>query len=85
MAYRAKVGTVVTVVDRLDGRDYTAEARLARRPGASGAIGGHSDGHGLCYKVRHDDGTEAYYDPDELLAGGVLLSVDHAVDDIHES
>ena len=66
-------------------RDYSSEARIARKPGAAGTVTGHSDGHGLCYKVIHDDGTEAYYDPDELLSEGVPLFVDHAVDEIHES
>jgi hypothetical protein len=85
MAYRTKAGTRVTTADKLDGRDYAADARLARRPAADGAIVGSSDSHGLCYKVLHEDGTEAYYDPDELLSEGVPLSVDHAVDEIHES
>jgi hypothetical protein len=50
----------------LDRRDYTEAAQAMRRPGASGKVLGHHDGHGLCYEVRHDDGTTGFYDPDEL-------------------
>ncbi len=60
------VGTAVRTTSLLS-QDYTAEARAVRRPGASGVVVGHSDGHRLCYEVRHEDGSRAYYDPEELL------------------
>ncbi len=46
--------------------EWTEEAQKNRKWGASGKIIGHSDSHGLCYKVLHEDGTEGYYDPSEL-------------------
>ena len=62
------VGTPVTTKSPLGrGADYTALARRDRRPGAAGVVVGQSDGHGLCYEVRHPDGVHAFYDPDELL------------------
>jgi hypothetical protein len=57
----------VKTVPKLTDRGYAPQARLRRRPDAWGDIVGHSDGHGLCYEVRHSDGTRAFYDPDELL------------------
>jgi len=60
------MGKKVRVAPYLDPRDYTAEGQQLRRPGAVGEVIGHSDGHGLCWKVRHEDGSTAHYDPDEL-------------------
>ena len=37
-----------------------------RRWGVTGTIINRNDAHGVCYVVRHDDGTEAGYDPREL-------------------
>lgn len=51
-----------------------------------GSIVGHSDSHGLCYEVRHDDGTRAFYDPDELFdEGGQPLSNTVIVHDVVET
>lgn len=42
------------------------EAWNARKWGVQGTILMHHDSHGLCYDVRHDDGTEGCYDPGEF-------------------
>lgn len=34
--------------------------------GVEGIIIGYHTGHGLCYDVRHNDGSIGTYDPDEL-------------------
>jgi hypothetical protein len=34
--------------------------------GVVGTIVDYSDSHGLCYKVKHDNGTESWYNPEEL-------------------
>lgn len=52
---------------RVDGpRDYTVEAQAFRKRVGHGEIVDHHDSHGLCYRVKHDDGTIGAYDPDEL-------------------
>lgn len=33
---------------------------------ARGKVTGHSDSHGLCYEVLHDNGAVAFYGPEEL-------------------
>lgn len=45
---------------------YTPESKLRRKWNELGIIIAHHDSHGLCYEVRHDDGTIGCYDPDEL-------------------
>lgn len=60
------MGKKVQVVSSLEQRDYTVEGHQQRRPGATGVVIGHSDSHGLCWQVRHDDGTVGFYDSDEL-------------------
>ena len=59
-------GTRVRTAEALDARDFTQETQQRRRPGCQGTIIGYSNAHGLCFKVRHDDGVEAHYDEDEL-------------------
>jgi len=61
-----ELGQIIKTVEKLEDRDFTKEGIAARRPNSIGAIIGHSDSHGLCYYVRHQDGTKAYYDPDEI-------------------
>lgn len=64
-------GRRVRVVAALGNRDYTPEGIRKRTPGVTGTIQGHSDSHGLCYKVVHDKGLSSsefgYYDPDEFV------------------
>ena len=46
--------------------NYTAEGKKKRKWGVTGIIIAHHNSHGLCYDVRHDDGSVGTYDPDEL-------------------
>jgi hypothetical protein len=45
---------------------WTQEARESRRWGVRGEVIRYHDSHGLCYEVRHEDGTVGHYDPFEL-------------------
>ena len=59
--------------------DWLDIAREARRWGIAGTVVRASDSHGLCYLVRHADGTEAWYDHDEVEAlpkGGLMRNRD---------
>ncbi len=47
-------------------REWTDEGWARKKWGVQGTILTHHDSHGLCYDVRHDDGTEGCYDPSEL-------------------
>ena len=47
--------------------EWTEYANAQRQFGVEGVVGSHHDSHGLCYDVRHNDGTEAAYDPEELV------------------
>lgn len=46
--------------------EFTSEAIASRKWGVKGIVIGHSDSHGLCYQVQHEDDTVAWYDPSEL-------------------
>ena len=46
--------------------DWTPEALIHRRHNAVGHIIHYHDSHGLCYEVKHEDGTVAAYEPQEL-------------------
>jgi len=46
--------------------DWTIEALRERKWDVTGVIIEHSNSHGLIYKVRHDDGSTAWYEPREL-------------------
>jgi hypothetical protein len=61
---KLEIGTRVKT-RKLGKRDFSFIANRRRINGA-GIITGYSDSHGLCYRVLHDNETEAYYDPDEL-------------------
>jgi len=56
----------VRTLEPLHDDDYVPEARKMRKWGVEGEIIGHHDSHGLCYDVRHDDGSIGTYDPDEM-------------------
>ena len=66
--------------------DWTEEAKVARRFGVLGRIIRHHDSHGLCYDVRHDDGTEGCYDSNELavLLDGREIQVGEILEMLHE-
>jgi len=46
--------------------EWTVEAKTRRIWGAQGHVIAHHDSHGLCYKIRHSDGSVGCYDPSEL-------------------
>ncbi|MDE1970708.1 MAG: hypothetical protein KGI50_04015 [Patescibacteria group bacterium] len=47
-------------------REWTDEGWESKKWGIRGEVITHHDSHGLCYEVRHEDGTRGYYDPSEL-------------------
>jgi len=47
--------------------DWDAEAIPHRKFSVLGTIIAHHDSHGLCYDVRHEDGTVGCYDSRELV------------------
>jgi len=47
-------------------KEWTDEGWEKRKWNVRGRVVTHHDSHGLCYDVRHDDGTEGCYDPSEL-------------------
>jgi hypothetical protein len=60
-------GTPVrTTLQNTSDKEWTAEARQNRKWGVEGTIITHHSSHGLCYEVRHTDGTVGAYDPTEL-------------------
>jgi hypothetical protein len=61
-------GTIVrTTQPNWDKReDWTDEGWESRLWGVEGSIIMHHDSHGLCYDVRHPDGTQGCYDPTEI-------------------
>jgi hypothetical protein len=59
--------TVETTQPNWEKREEWMDKTWARRKwGIRGTIITHHDSHGLCYEVRHGDGTEGCYDPSEL-------------------
>jgi hypothetical protein len=46
--------------------DWTLYAQERRKWGVEETVTDHHDSHGLCYDVKHDDGTEGTYDPSEF-------------------
>lgn len=47
--------------------DWDPEAIPHRKFGVLGTIIAHHDSHGLCYDVKHEDGTVGCYDSRELV------------------
>lgn len=57
-----RVLTLLSIVD-----DWTLENCQARQWGVKGKVIDLSNTHGLCYRIQHDDGTDAWYDPQEFV------------------
>jgi len=57
---------VETIKPKVEPKGWDQDARQHCRWGVSGKIVDHSDSHGLCYQVEHEDGTVAWYEPREL-------------------
>lgn len=65
---------VITHWTALEGDKFTEEAKQNRKWDTKGEVIGHSDSHGLCYEVKHADGTTGWYHPFELsIRGGLIL------------
>ncbi len=47
-------------------KEWSEEARAARKWGVKGIITEHHDGHGLYYVIQHEDLTYGCYDPSEI-------------------
>ena len=46
--------------------EWTEECLASKKWNVQGIVLRHYDSHGLCYEVKHEDGTEGCYDPSEL-------------------
>ncbi|KKK75189.1 hypothetical protein LCGC14_2876240 [marine sediment metagenome] len=65
---RAVVGTKVRTRDDLvpENKEYQRKAWAKRKPGMIGEIVKHSNSHGLCFEVLHNNGSSGWYEPDEV-------------------
>lgn len=61
-----QLGTQVLTTEDAGADDWTEEALADRKWGVKGTIIDRSDSHGLCYCVKHEDGSTAWYEPAEL-------------------
>lgn len=62
-------GTSVTTTksDSVRREDWTDEGWASKKWGLKGVVIAHHNSHGLCYEVRHEDGTVGTYDPSEVI------------------
>lgn len=63
---RLEVGDLVETTRDAGGKDWRPGSRDECRWGAIGHVLVVHDSHGLCYDVRHEDGTVAPYEHGEL-------------------
>lgn len=47
-------------------KTFLLSVQEKRKDGMLGVVIGHHDSHGLCFDVRHEDGTIGSYEPEEL-------------------
>jgi uncharacterized Zn ribbon protein len=59
--------SVVTVLGDKISKDWLPEAHQFRKFGMKGTIIKEHNSHGLCFDVRHSDGSVGCYDPWELV------------------
>jgi len=62
----AMVGTMALTLKDAGGKNWSDETRSGCRWGVIGQVINYSNSHGLCFRVRHGDDTDAWYDPEEL-------------------
>ena len=62
-------------------REWTDEGWASKKWDVRGTILTHHDSHGLCYDVRHEDGTEGCYDPSEF---EVTMTLSSVIDELRE-
>jgi len=60
------VGRLVKTIDDADSDYWNNPKARGCQWGVLGQIIHYSNSHGLCFKVRHNDGSIAWYDPEEL-------------------
>lgn len=61
-----RLGARVRTTTDAGSDDWSDLTRSTCKWGVSGKIIDYSNSHGLCYKVRHQDGSVAWYEPGEL-------------------
>lgn len=61
-----KTGTLVETTYANVGIGWTPEALISRQWEVKGTVVKHHNSHGLCYEVKHPDGSIGYYDPSEI-------------------
>lgn len=59
---------VETVKPKVESKDWDAAAKLERRWGVLGHIREEKGTHGTVFKVEHEDGSFAWYEPRELVS-----------------
>lgn len=57
---------VKTLSENKNITDWNDDVKYSRKWGVKGTIQRLSNSHGLCYEVKHDDGTISWYDSSEL-------------------
>ena len=57
---------VKTVKPEEESKNWVPEALASRKWGVTGEVVKVNDEHGLCYGVRHDDGSAGWYEEREL-------------------
>lgn len=67
------------------GAGWDADAVKARKWAVTGVVTDFTDSHGLGFKVRHDDGSEAWYEPEHLMLRARKHPWQSALDVAHAS
>jgi hypothetical protein len=67
--------SIITTYKQTSDKEWVEEALKNRKWGVHGKIIGESNGHGFCYIVKHSDGTEAAYEPQELVSMDQLTKI----------
>jgi hypothetical protein len=57
---------VKTVKPEVESKDWVGEVLASRKWDVTGKVVKKNDEHGLCYGVRHDDGSAGWYEFREL-------------------
>lgn len=74
--YGLKNGTpIITTYKQTSDKEWLEEALKNRKWSAHGKIIGESKGHGFCYIIKHSDGIEAAYEPQELVSIDLLTKI----------
>lgn len=60
------INTKVLTKNLNNSNNWSTEALATRKENSPGIINAIQRGKGICYEVKHDDGTISWYDPEEL-------------------